>query len=206
MKNTPSTTIYSLYSITNLKNKKIYIGFTGQQKPENRFKSHCKKLNTAISKAIQKYGKENFKFEVILQGLDRDHVLEMETYFIKEYNTFGKNGYNLTTGGEHYEFSEETKEKMRKPKSEETKIKMSKFQKGKKLSKETKYKLSLKNKGKLLSENTKLKMSKFQKGKFVSQETKIKMSNASKGKPKSDQHKLNMSIAKLGKAREIVKF
>lgn len=116
MISTPSIPIiYSIYSITNKINSKRYIGFTSKNPPEKRFQEHCKSTNTTISNAIKKHGKENFKFEVILQGWDRDHVLSMETYFIKEYNTFGKSGYNLTMGGEGaigVNLSIETKYKM----------------------------------------------------------------------------------------------
>lgn len=104
--------IYSIYKITNLMNNKMYVGFTSQNPPAKRIYSHCSLANTAISKAIQKYGKENFKFEVILQGMDRNDVLSMETYFIETMNTLSPNGYNLTTGGENYQFSEEIKNKM----------------------------------------------------------------------------------------------
>lgn len=135
MINTPSTSIYSLYSITNIINSKQYIGFT-KQFPEKRFKQHCKFEKSVISKAIQKYGQENFKFEVILQGLNKDDILYMEIHFINEYNTLSPNGYNLTTGGEHFEHTDETK------------LKMSKSALGRKVLNETKLKISnsLKNK------------------------------------------------------------
>ena len=56
----------AIYKITNKVNHKIYIGQSSQ--PEERFKQHCYSLTTyksLINKAINKYGKENFDFEII---------------------------------------------------------------------------------------------------------------------------------------------
>lgn len=75
--------------------------------------SHCKLSKSTISNAIQKYGKDNFKFEIILQGLEMKYILSMETYFIKEFNTLSPNGYNLTTGGWCTIVTQKTKEKLR---------------------------------------------------------------------------------------------
>lgn len=69
--------------------------------------------------------------------------------------------------------SEETKRKMRKPKTEEHKRNISKAQKGLNKSEEHKRKLSEANKGKKCSD-----------------ETKRKISESKKGKPQSDEHKL----------------
>jgi hypothetical protein len=61
-----------------------------------------------------KHGVENFKFDIIYQSMDFEHCLSMETYFIKEYNTFGgKSGYNHTMGGEDRKRSDATIEKHR---------------------------------------------------------------------------------------------
>lgn len=67
-----------------------------------------------------KYGKENFQWEIIYQSLNKEHCLnEMETYFIKEYNSLIPKGYNMSEGGEGnkifgWKHSIETKEKIRK--------------------------------------------------------------------------------------------
>lgn len=101
MENTSSPTIYSIYSITNLLNGKKYVGFTSMTPPEKRMYAHCeRRKKSAISHAIQKYSKNAFLFETILQGVDKEYILSMETHFILEYDTICPNGYNLTTGGE----------------------------------------------------------------------------------------------------------
>lgn len=48
--------------------------------------------------AIQKYGIENFSYE-ILEECDNSLLDEKEKYYIKKYDTFN-NGYNLTEGGQ----------------------------------------------------------------------------------------------------------
>ena len=52
-----------------------------------------------ILRAISKYGADNFKFRVIEECND-DKVNEREIYWIKKLEANGKNGYNVTLGGE----------------------------------------------------------------------------------------------------------
>lgn len=101
-----SMSIYSIYKITNQVNNKSYIGFTNK-KPHERLQKHYKtafKDNSQylIHRALRKYGKENFLFEVIYQSHDGNYTLkEMEEKFIRKYNThcvYGY-GYNMTYGG-----------------------------------------------------------------------------------------------------------
>lgn len=100
--------IGSIYVITCKTNNKKYVGFTNKTKPSVRFKEHIRLANNPENKdfsilhaAIRKYGPENFNFEVIYQSKDCKYLLEeMEPYFIKKYDSFGKNGYNATKGGD----------------------------------------------------------------------------------------------------------
>lgn len=95
-----------IYKITNLFNNKSYVGLTNRSNPKHRFWEHLKPSRvkvSALSSAIIKYGKENFKFEII----EETNELEIrEQFFIKELNTLSPNGYNLTTGGENPKFTE----------------------------------------------------------------------------------------------------
>lgn len=53
-----------IYKITNNINNKIYIGQSVHIK--RRWAEHCKpSSDSLISKAIKKYGKDNFTFEII---------------------------------------------------------------------------------------------------------------------------------------------
>lgn len=93
--------ICSIYRCTNILNGKVYIGFTTDLKKRiSVHLSSSKKEDTKFYRAIRKYGKDNFVWEVIYQSLDFDHCLNiMEGYFITLYDSY-KRGYNSTTGGD----------------------------------------------------------------------------------------------------------
>lgn len=89
----------AIYKITNKINGKMYIGQS--QHPERRWIEHCShaKNNTdnyPIHLAINKYGKENFDFE-ILEWTETYNQREKD--LIKECNTIVPNGYNISSGG-----------------------------------------------------------------------------------------------------------
>ena len=93
-----------IYKIENLINGKIYIGKSvdinyriANHKSES-FNPKSNAYDTAIHRAIRKYGLNNFSFEVI-EECDRSNLSEREKYWIDYYNTF-KKGYNMTLGGE----------------------------------------------------------------------------------------------------------
>jgi len=94
--------IYSIYKITNKTNGKTYIGFDSNW-PNRKYqhKSRSKKNKKYhLYLAINKYGWNNFEWDVIYQSTDASHTLKiMEPYFIKEFNSF-TDGYNMTEGGE----------------------------------------------------------------------------------------------------------
>ncbi len=66
----------------------------------------CKRYSKCIvfSKAIQKYGIENFEYEVIEDNVPEDKLDEREIYWIQYYHTYVGDpcccGYNMTTGGQ----------------------------------------------------------------------------------------------------------
>lgn len=75
-----------VYKITNNINKKIYIGITNNYK--KRWANECAhrsdpKRNQVISKAIHKYGKENFTFEVLFSNLSIEEASNKEKELIK---------------------------------------------------------------------------------------------------------------------------
>lgn len=94
-----------IYKITNLINKKNYIGQSINI--ETRWKAHrsrpfqknCSQYNSPLYRAIRKYGLKNFSFEVIEECL-KEELNDKEIYYIKKYNSNDLNfGYNLTAGG-----------------------------------------------------------------------------------------------------------
>lgn len=86
-----------IYKITNLLNNKCYIGQSCDIK--RRWKEHKKPSNDSIiSKAIHKYGVENFSFEII-EECEQELLSEREIFYIEKFNSY-EEGYNLTIGGE----------------------------------------------------------------------------------------------------------
>ena len=86
---------YYIYKITNLVNGKIYIGKHSQkiQNKDTYFGS-----GVLLNKAINKYGKENFKKEII-ENCTKENLSEKEIYWINKFDCFVPNGYNLAKGG-----------------------------------------------------------------------------------------------------------
>lgn len=129
--------IFSLYSITNIVNGKIYIGQTTNQNPIMRWKNHIaqaisdKKLNTAIANAIRKYKDTNsLKFEIIAQCKSIEDLNYLEIELIKQYNSLVPIGYNISVGGKNQPLTQEVKDKISKSHfgirpNEQTRLKMS---------------------------------------------------------------------------------
>ena len=89
-----------IYIIKNRINGKVYIGQSVNA--GERFIGHCKKSSadsgSLISKAIQKYGANNFWYEVLESQIPNYN--EREKYWIAKYNSVQPNGYNIQSGGE----------------------------------------------------------------------------------------------------------
>lgn len=106
---------YIVYCHTNKINGKKYIGITCQTVSE-RWGRHGEKYKSQkFGRAIEKYGWENFNHEILFVGLSADEAKEIEKELIQKYNTFGKNGYNTTLGGDGvsgFKFSEKSRKQM----------------------------------------------------------------------------------------------
>ena len=92
--------IHHLYKITNNVNDKVYIGVTTN--PERRKLQHLSdsKSGRIVNKAVRKYGKENFTFDVICTG-EKEYIYDLEQKAIILYNSLsdGGWGYNICIGG-----------------------------------------------------------------------------------------------------------
>ena len=88
-----------VYQVTNLVNNKIYIGITNNY--QKRWSNHrcCNCKSSLLAKAIQKYGVDNFKFEILYSNLSIEEASEKEIELIANLNTLAPNGYNLAKGG-----------------------------------------------------------------------------------------------------------
>jgi group I intron endonuclease len=83
-----------IYKTTNKINGKIYIGQT------KRNWIGYLGSGRVLSKAISKYGKENFEREVLCECETQDELDEMEKYWIKKLNSTNRDiGYNVEDGG-----------------------------------------------------------------------------------------------------------
>ena len=98
--------MYLVYKITNVQNKKVYIGITGHSF-EHRWKQHlsdtaAKRNDFVFHKALAKYGVDSFITEVVFTDLTKEEACEKERELIKQYDSFYLNGhgYNMTYGGE----------------------------------------------------------------------------------------------------------
>jgi group I intron endonuclease len=133
-----------IYKITNKINNKAYIGQTTGI-PSKRWKEHCRK-GFLLTKAIKKYGEENFTYEVICNCSSIEELNIKEVEHIDLEKSISPNGYNLNSGGLNHRMHQSTKDKV------------SKVHKGKRLSIGTIEKLQVCNLGKKLSQEVKNKI------------------------------------------------
>ena len=113
---------YTIYRATNEVNGKVYIGFDSNWPVRKRnHLANCENpnltrtYNSKFYRALRKYGREAFRWEVIYQHWDGKYTLQvMEPLFIRQYDSYRK-GYNSTMGGEgqlNMVFSETHKKKI----------------------------------------------------------------------------------------------
>lgn len=100
---------------------KVYIGITSQN-PERRWRSgrgyfpRGGKENSHFANAIQKYGWDNFKHQILYDGISKEEACEKEIQLIKEHKAQDPQyGYNELSGGNLSlsNCSKAVKEKMR---------------------------------------------------------------------------------------------
>ena len=166
-----------VYIITNKINHKFYIG----KHSTNKLYDGYMGSGIAINKAIQKYGIENFSKRILCFCDSAEDAYKIEEFLVTDNLIKRDDCYNMKTGGgQNIIYSEESRAKMRIPKSEECKRKLSIIFKGSTRPEEVKLKISQNhshwNKGRtnVYSEETKRKMSESHKGKIMS----------TRGKPK----------------------
>lgn len=86
--------MFCLYQVTNLLNGKYYIGV------------HCDSANTrymgsgiSIKRAIKKYGKENFKKDILVEHEDKNFIYQLETAVVNQEFVDREDNYNIHPGG-----------------------------------------------------------------------------------------------------------
>lgn len=159
--------VYKLYKHTTPSGK-VYIGITKAKDINKRWrKGKGYWSNAYFTDAINKYGWDNIRHEVLFVNLSKKEAEEKERELIKEYRSSERQfGYNIEKGGSlNKEVSDTTREKLRQNAL------------GKKASDNTREKMSISHKGencywygKHLSDETKRKLSEL-KGKKINQYT-----------------------------------
>lgn len=165
-----------IYRIRNLKNGKCYVGSASYlvQRKYRHFSSLEKNChdNEHLQSAYNKYGKENFVFEILIY-CDKESLLTLEALFIKGYCSYKREyGYN----------------KREIPNSNI----------GMKMSKESSKKKSLSLKGRIITEEHRKKLSASNRGKKRSEEANRKNAEAKMGVfsgSKNPSAKINESLA-----------
>lgn len=169
--------MYCIYRTTNLINGKTYIG---QHKYRKLYDSYIGS-GKLLWKAIEKYGRENFKKEILYSNIQyKETADDVERFAIAKERALGKAEYNLADGGQGNKG-------------------LIPWNKGKKLTEEQKRKLSEAHKGKPKSEETRKNMSEARKGKSrgpFSEEHRRKLSEAAKNRSEEYRRKLSESALK----------
>jgi hypothetical protein len=93
--------MFTVYMHVNKTNQKKYIGITSQ-KPEDRWGPNGNKYTAQyFSRAIEKYGWDNFDHYILCEDLAENEAKQLEVTLIEEHNTFNPEfGYNCTLGGD----------------------------------------------------------------------------------------------------------
>lgn len=100
-----------IYKITNKLNGKSYIGQSIDIKRRwAQHKANIGSFKNPLYLDFEKYGLENFDFEVI-ENCEKDELDSKEIFYISKFDSFN-NGYNLTTGGQFYKTNDFHSEKI----------------------------------------------------------------------------------------------
>lgn len=148
---------YILYKTTNLINNKFYIGIHQTKKLDDGYLGS----GTILIYAIKKYGKENFKREILEFCNSYSELVELEKKYVSEEFLVNQNIYNLKTGGGNLGvLSNESKKKISdtlKKKYKSGEIKLPNHNKGRIVPEQDKKKISktLKERYKIIEHHSK---------------------------------------------------
>src|SRR6185312_8350406 len=204
--------MFLAYLATNTVNGKRYVGITTAKDHRSRWWSHQSLARNgsrhAFHKAIKKHGADAFVVEIIACATSWDNLCALECDLIRQYDTFSRNGYNMTAGGEGV---------LGIRHSVEARIAMGVVRKGRKLSAEHIAKLVALNTGRPFSAEIRQKISASKKGYRHPPEIieKIKASNAARGYQEAianlakaqaarrgahltDEHRTKLRVANIG--------
>lgn len=102
--------IYTVYKVTNVINSKEYIGIHATENPYDDYLGS----GVRIKLALKKYGKENFKKEILFVFDNPEDMIAKEAELVNEEYVKRDDTYNLVSGGIYRDYtSEETINKIR---------------------------------------------------------------------------------------------
>lgn len=189
-----------VYLTTNLVNQKIYVGVHSTYNLDDGYLGS----GNRIKYAIKKYGKENFRRDILYYCLTFDESLDLEEMIVDDVFLQRDDTYNLGRGGRGNKVhTDEAKLKMKRTFTDEHRKKLSESHKGKKLSDSHKNSIGLSNKGLVQNNKSHKKywrdlgysedeisiiMKEFRSYE-VSDETKKKIGDANRGRKWSEESK-----------------
>lgn len=158
-----------IYCITNAVNEKKYVGQTIHTL-KWRWRWHLQSARDgsqgALHCAIRLHGAEAFRIEQIAFASTLEELNKKEVLYIALMKTLAPDGYNLTTGGESFRISEETRKKQ------------SSVAIGRKMPEKIRRKISEANRGHIVSEKTRQKISLGLTGRVLNEEVRKKISES----------------------------
>jgi group I intron endonuclease len=198
-----------VYITTNLINGKQYVGDHSCDDLEKD--NYLGSGKTTLLPAIEKYGRENFKREILEFFPTKQEAFDAQEKYINEYNTLSPNGYNISPKGGHGCkdcWSEQSKNKLighpnwLKHQTPESRAKISKNNAktmlGKHHSNEAKEKNRNAHLGKIPwnkgKKGAQIAWNKRKRG--VSDETRKKLSESHKGKPHPNNRRTGFKYKK----------
>lgn len=110
--------IIGIYTITNTFNNKVYVGYSIEIKKRMSYHlnmlKHKKHPNTILQNSWNKYGENNFKFE-ILEECDKDYLVSQENYWCIMLNSHDCNyGFNIESTGNRANYKRKKQNKQKK--------------------------------------------------------------------------------------------
>ena len=106
------------YLVTNTANGKRYVGISQETTHRSRWTAHTKRAalgcTYALHRAMRKHGAAAFTVATVAEADCWPDLCEIERRLIRQYDTFGPDGYNMTAGGDGWLGGRHSEEQGRK--------------------------------------------------------------------------------------------
>ena len=199
-----------VYKHTNLANGKVYIGITHDIKKRWRNNGRQYWSNHHFRKAIEKYGWDGFRHEIVYENISYEDACSREIELIAKHNACNREyGYNKSPGGDsplvihrgkdHHFYGKQLSPEHKKKLSESHSGEKG-FWYGKHLPEEIRKKIGDAHRGRTISDEQKKFLREINTGKQASEETKRKMSESQKNRVRNPNVGRKISDAKEKKA------